>query len=224
MSSRHPGTLLLRAPRAWAVDALLLGAAGAVLYALLATAPRELHRVTPSVTIDLRPIALPRYALLSFMRMCAGYAVSLGFTLVVGYAAARSRLAGRVIVPALDILQSIPVLSFLPAVLLAMIALFSGQAAGLEVGSVLLIFTGMVWNMAFSFYHSLRTIPEELIEADRAFRVSWWQRFTSLELPRSILPAKSWNSSLSAKGTACRPKGFWTSWSATLASRRPAGS
>lgn len=199
MSSRHPGTLLLRAPRAWAVDALLLGAAGGVLYTLLAAAPRELLRVAPSVTIDLRPAALPHYALLSFLRMCAGYAVSWVFTLVVGYAAARNRLAGRVIVPALDVLQSIPVLSFLPAVLLAMIALFPRQTIGLEIGSVLLIFTGMVWNMAFSFYHSLRTIPEELIEAARAFRLSWWQRFTSLELPASAI-GLVWNSMMSWAG------------------------
>ncbi|HYM68054.1 MAG TPA: ABC transporter permease subunit [bacterium] len=199
MSSLHPGPTLLRAPRVWAVDALLLGAVATVFYVLLAVAPRELHRVTPSVTIDLQPSALPRYALLSFMRMCGGYAVSLAFTFVVGYAAARSRSAGRIIVPALDILQSIPVLSFLPAVLLAMIALFPRQTTGLEIGSILLIFTGMVWNMAFSFYHSLRTIPEELIEAARAFRLSWWQRFTSLELPASAI-GLVWNSVMSWAG------------------------
>ncbi|HLJ59387.1 MAG TPA: ABC transporter permease subunit [bacterium] len=181
------------------MDALLLGAVAAVFYMLLAVAPRELHRVTPSVTIDLRPAALPRYALLSFMRMCGGYAVSLAFTFVVGYAAARSQSAGRIIVPALDILQSIPVLSFLPAVLLAMIALFPRETTGLEIGSILLIFTGMVWNMAFSFYHSLRTIPEELIEAARAFRLSWWQRFTSLELPASAI-GLVWNSVMSWAG------------------------
>jgi NitT/TauT family transport system permease protein len=199
MSSFHPGPTLLRTPRVWAVDALLLGAVAAVFYVLLAVAPRELHRLTPSVTIDLRPTALPRYALLSFMRMCGGYVVSLAFTFVVGYAAARSESAGRIIVPALDILQSIPVLSFLPAVLLAMIALFPRETTGLEIGSILLIFTGMVWNMAFSFYHSLRTIPDELIEAARAFRLSWWQRFTSLELPASAI-GLVWNSVMSWAG------------------------
>ncbi len=199
MFSRHPGSMLLRAPRAWAVDVLLLAAAAAVLYALLAVAPRELHRVTPSVTIDLRPSALPHYALLSFMRMCGGYVVSLAFTFVVGYAAARNHAAGRIIVPALDILQSIPVLSFLPAVLLAMIALFPRETTGLEIGSILLIFTGMVWNMAFSFYHALRTIPEELMEAARAFRLSWWQRFLSLELPASAI-GLVWNSVMSWAG------------------------
>jgi NitT/TauT family transport system permease protein len=155
--------------------------------------------VAPSVTVNLRPAALPGYALLSVLRMCAAYALSLLFTLVVGYAAARNRAARRIIIPSLDILQSLPVLSFLPAVLLAMIALFPRQTIGLEVGSVLLVFTGMVWNMTFSFYHSLVTIPEELMEAARAFRLSWWQRFTSLELPAGTI-GLVWNSMLSWAG------------------------
>jgi NitT/TauT family transport system permease protein len=195
----HPNTRLLQAPRGWTVDVALVGAMAAVLYLLLAVASRDLTRVTPSVRIDLHPAALPRYALLSLLRMIAAYILSLGFTLVVGYAAARNRTAGRIIVPALDILQSIPVLSFLPAVLLAMIALFPGRATGLELGSVLLIFTGMVWNMAFSFYHSLLTVPEELNEAARAFRLSWWQRFVSLDLPASVI-GLVWNSMMSWAG------------------------
>ncbi len=133
------------------------------------------------------------------MRMCAAYVLSLLFTFIAGYAAARSLAVRRILIPLLDILQSIPVLSFLPAVLLAMITLFPRQTIGLEVGSVLLIFTGMVWNMAFSFYHSLLTIPEELIEAARVFRLSWWQRFTSLELPAAAI-GLVWNSMMSWAG------------------------
>ena len=196
---RYPETKLSRPYHSWAADALVLGAAGAAFYVLLAVAPKELHRVAPSVTVNLHPAALPGYALLSFLRMCAGYVLSFFFTLVVGYAAARNKAARRIIIPSLDILQSLPVLSFLPAVLLAMIALFPRQTIGLEVGSVLLVFTGMVWNMTFSFYHSVVTIPEELMEAARAFRLSWWQRFTSLELPAGAI-GLVWNSMLSWAG------------------------
>ncbi len=196
---RHPNTKLLQAQRGWTVDAVLLAVIAAGLYLLLAVASRGFVRATPSVTIDLHPAALPRYALLSLLRMIAAYLLSLTFTLVVGYAAARNRAAGRILVPMLDILQSIPVLSFLPAVLLAMIALFPGSSIGIEFGSVLLIFTGMVWNMAFSFYHSLLTIPEELTEAARAFRLSWWQRFISLDLPAAVI-GLVWNSMMSWAG------------------------
>jgi len=196
---RYPETKLSRPHQSWAADALVLGAAAAAFYVLLAVAPKELRRVAPSVTVNLHPAALPGYALLSFLRMCAGYVLSLLFTLVVGYAAARNKAARRIIIPSLDILQSLPVLSFLPAVLLAMIALFPRQTIGLELGSILLVFSGMVWNMAFSFYHSLVTIPEELMEAARAFRLSWWQRFTSLELPAGAI-GLVWNSMLSWAG------------------------
>jgi len=196
---RHPNTKLLQAQRGWTVDAVLLAVIAAGLYLLLAVASRGFVRATPSVTINLHPAALPRYALLSLLRMIAAYLLSLTFTLVVGYAAARNRAAGRILVPMLDILQSIPVLSFLPAVLLAMIALFPGSSIGIEFGSVLLIFTGMVWNMAFSFYHSLLTIPEELTEAARAFRLSWWQRFISLDLPAAVI-GLVWNSMMSWAG------------------------
>lgn len=195
-----PGPVLLRAaPRAWATDALILCAGAALFYVLLAIAPKEFNRATPSVTIDLRPGALPNYALLSFLRMCGGFAVSLVFTFVVGYAAARNKSIGRVVIPILDILQSIPVLSFLPTVLLVMIALFPGKSTGVEIGSVVLVFTGMVWNMAFSFYHSLITIPEELMEAARAFRLSWWRRFTQLEVPAAMI-GLVWNSMMSWAG------------------------
>jgi NitT/TauT family transport system permease protein len=195
-----PGPVLLRAaPRTWATDTLILTSAAAAFYVLLAIAPKEFDRATPSVTIDLRPGVLPGYALLSFLRMCGGFLISLLFTLVVSYAAARNKAIGRVVVPILDILQSIPVLSFLPTVLLVMIALFPGRSVGVEIGSILLVFTGMVWNMAFSFYHSLITIPEELMEAARAFRLSWWQRFTQLELPAGMI-GLVWNSMMSWAG------------------------
>jgi len=191
--------LLVHLPRLRLIDLLLLAAAGAVLYALLAIAPGNLRRVSPSVVIDLRTAALPGYTALSLLRMATAYGLSLLFTLTFGYAAARSRRAERVLIPVLDILQSIPVLSFLPAVLLAMIAVFPRQTVGLEVGSILLIFTGMVWNMTFSFYHSLLTLPPELVEVARALRLTWWQRLTSVELPAATI-GLVWNSMMSWAG------------------------
>jgi len=197
--ARRAQTLILHVPRLRAVDILLLIAAGALLSGLLAVAPTALGRVRPSVVIDLRPSALPAYTGLSLLRMAGAYLLSLLFTLVFGYAAARNRAAERILVPILDILQSIPVLSFLPAVLLAMVALFPRHTLGLELGSVVLIFTGMVWNMTFSFYHSLLTIPDDLMEAARSMRLTWWQRLTSIELPVAAI-GLVWNSVMSWAG------------------------
>src|SRR5207302_1733189 len=110
-----------------------------------------------------------------------------------GYLAASSRRAEIIMVPLLDILQSIPVLSFLPGVMLAMVALFPYSQLGVELGSILLIFTGQVWNIAFSFYSSLKTIPRELNEAAMIYRFSRWQRFAELDLPFSTI-GLVWNS------------------------------
>src|SRR6516225_4353037 len=120
---RYPETRLSRPHQSWAADALVLGAAAAAFYVLLAVAPKELRRVAPSVTVNLPPAALPASALLSFLRMCAGYVLSLLFTLFVGDAAARNNAARRMISSSLDILQSLPALSFRSAVLLAMLAM-----------------------------------------------------------------------------------------------------
>ena len=125
--------------------------------------------------------------------------LSLAFTLVYGYIAAYNKTAERIMIPLLDVLQSIPVLSFLPGVMLAMVALFPKSQLGLELGSVLLIFTGQVWNMAFSFYSSLKSIPRELHEAARVYRLSWWQRLMQLELPYAAI-GLVWNSMMSVAG------------------------
>ena len=145
------------------------------------------------------PRMLPRYAFYSLVRIALAYAISLVFTLGYGYVAAHSRRAETVLVPLLDILQSIPVLSFLPGVMLAMVALFPHRQLGVELGSILLIFTGQVWNMAFSFYSSLKTIPRELNEAARIFRFGKWQRFVELDLPFSTI-GLVWNSMMSVAG------------------------
>ncbi len=143
--------------------------------------------------------ALPGYTAQTMLRMGIAYFLSLVFTLIYSYTAYRSRMAEVILIPLLDILQSIPVLSFLPGVVLALIALFPGQRIGIELASILLIFTGMTWNMTFSFYQSLRSIPRELLEAAQIYRLSLWQRFWTLELPSGVI-GLVWNSVMSVAG------------------------
>src|SRR5438046_7169346 len=131
--------------------------------------------------------------------MVIAYAISLVFALACGYLAASSRRTEMVMIPLLDILQSIPVLSFLPGVMLAMVALFPHSQLGIELGSILLIFTGQAWNISFSFYSSLKTIPRELHEVAIIYRFSRWQRFAELDLPFSTI-GLVWNSMMSVAG------------------------
>lgn len=154
---------------------------------------------TPTVEISRSVRALPAYAGYSLLRITIAYGLSLVFTLVYGYIAAYNPRAERFMIPLLDVLQSIPVLSFLPGVMLAMVALFPGRQLGLECGAILLIFTGQVWNMAFSFYASLKSIPKEMREAATVYRLSWWQRFMQMELPFSAI-GLVWNSMMSVAG------------------------
>ncbi|HWU37413.1 MAG TPA: ABC transporter permease subunit, partial [Candidatus Acidoferrum sp.] len=113
--------------------------------------------------------------------------------------AAKSRRAGRVILPSLDILQSVPVLGFLSATVTFFMGLFPGRLLGLELASIFAIFTGQVWNMTFAFYHSLVTLPREQTEALRLYRLSAWLRFTHFELPAGIIPLV-WNGMMSFGG------------------------
>ena len=182
----------------YGVEAVVWCGIAALTYAVLIKAPPGLAALSPDVAIDLRISALPHYVALSLARMALVYAFSVAFTVVVGYAAARNRIAGRLVPPALDVLQSIPVLSFLPAVLIAVLALAPGRA-GLELASIILIFTGMVWNLTFSFYYALLTIPPELIEASAMLQLSWWHRLTRLELPATVI-GLVWNSVMSWAG------------------------
>jgi NitT/TauT family transport system permease protein len=171
----------------------------AILYTLFASGRIWFAPFTPVANISSSPRALPLYAAYSFVRIAIAYILSLLFALVYGFAAAKSERAAKILLPLLDILQSIPVLSFLPGVMLAMVALFPGSQLGLELGSVLLIFTGQAWNIAFSFYASLKGIPRELDEASRLYRFSKWQRFTELELPFAAI-GLVWNSMMSVAG------------------------
>ena len=140
--------------------------------------------------------SLPVYAFYSVMRIGIAYVLSLVFAIAYGYIAARNARAEAWMVAILDILQSIPVLSFLPPVLLAMIALVPHRQLGIELGVILLIFTGQVWNLAFSFYSSMKAIPREMLEASRIYRYSGWQRFWQLEMPYATI-GLVWNSIIS---------------------------
>jgi len=165
------------------VDAILFGLAGLITYGLMRAATRLSLPLAAGPTVDLRPIHLPTYAAYSTLRMAIAYLISLSFSLVYAKVAAASRSAERLMLPVLDILQSIPILSFMPGVVLGLAALLPGRTIGLEIAAVLLIFTSQAWNLAFSFHQSLITIPRELREAATVYQLGTWRRFTRLELP-----------------------------------------
>lgn len=191
---------LLPRPRAAGLPDLVMFAAGlALFYGIVEVGRNWLGPFHPQVEISRSPAALPVYAGYSLLRIALAYVLSLLFSLVYGYIAAYRPRAERFMIPLLDVLQSIPVLSFLPGVMLAMAALFPGRQLGAELGAVLLIFTGQVWNMAFSFYASLKSIPREMREAAAIYRFNWWQRFLQIELPFATI-GLVWNSMMSVAG------------------------
>jgi NitT/TauT family transport system permease protein len=180
-------------------DTLLIFAIIAILLVIIRTASNFVGAYEPSVKISTDLSSLPSYTLQTLLRMIIAYFLSLGFTLIYAYSAYQSSLAAKILLPLLDILQSIPVLSFLPGVVLALISLFPDQRLGVELAAILLIFTGMVWNMTFSFYQSLTSIPRDLMEAAQVYRLNLWQRFWTLELPAGMI-GLIWNSVMSVAG------------------------
>ena len=170
-----------RTPR-W-VDLLLFLVLVAVGYGIVRATSGWREPIPARLEVDLSPWQLPRYAGLSTLRMAFAYLLSLIFSLVSARLAAASRALERVLLPLLDILQSVPILSFMPGVVLALAALLPGRTLGLELAAIVLIFTSQAWNMAFSFHQSLITIPTQLSEAARIYRLGFWQRFSRLELP-----------------------------------------
>ncbi len=149
--------------------------------------------------ISLDPSMLPEYALRTTMRMLAAIVASLVFTFAYGALAAKSRRAEIVLIPLLDILQSVPVLGFLSFTVVFFMSLFPGQVFGVELAAIFAIFTSQAWNMTFSFYQSLKTLPRDLDEASRSFRLSPWQRFWRLEVPFAM-PGLVWNTMMSMSG------------------------
>jgi NitT/TauT family transport system permease protein len=184
---------------AFLIDIVVFLFVCAAIFGVYAIGRSWLGPVRSHAEISQDPRDLPLYALYSLVRISVAYALSLVFALAYGYVAASSRRAEIILVPLLDILQSIPVLSFLPGVMLAMVAIFPHSQFGVELGSILLIFTGQVWNIAFSFYSSLKTVPRELHEAAIIYRFSRWQRFAELDLPFSTI-GLVWNSMMSVAG------------------------
>jgi NitT/TauT family transport system permease protein len=178
------------------VPVLLVG------FVVLANSARQMAQpltaldVTP---LTLNPAALPGYALRTTLRMLAALVLSTLFTFTYGTLAAKSRRAGALLVPMLDILQSVPILGFLSFTVTFFLGLFPGNVLGAECAAIFAIFTSQAWNMAFSFYQSLRSVPGDLDEATRSFGLSAWQRFWRLEVPFSV-PGLVWNTMMSMSG------------------------
>jgi NitT/TauT family transport system permease protein len=161
------------------------------------TTPYQLGQPLP---ISLSPTHLPGYAGLTILRMVIALGLSLGFTLTVGTLAAKNAKAGQFIIPCIDVLQSVPVLGFLSLTVTGFIRLFPGSRLGPECAAIFAIFTAQVWNMTLSFYQSIRTVPQDLIEAATLFQLSAWQRFWRVEVPYA-LPGLLWNMMLSMSGS-----------------------
>lgn len=181
------------------VIVFLLLAAAAILAAHGAEEMREPLTGLQFAAVTLDPARLPEYALRTTLRMLAALAASLVFTFTVATLAAKSRKAELVIVPALDILQSVPVLGFLTFTVTLFMGLFPGRQLGVEGAAIFAIFTSQAWNMAFSFYQSLRAVPADLDEVSRQFGFSPWRRFVRLELPFAM-PGLVWNMMMSMSG------------------------
>jgi NitT/TauT family transport system permease protein len=180
-------------------DGLLILSVIALLFVIIRTASNFTGAYRPDIVIHTEPRYLPGYTVQTLLRMTIAYLLSLFFSIIYAYTAYRSKIAAGVLIPLLDILQSIPVLSFLPGVVLALVSLFPEQRIGVELAAIVLIFTGMTWNMVFSFYQSLTGIPRELLEAAKVYRLNFWQRFWTLELPSGVI-GLVWNSVMSVAG------------------------
>jgi len=183
--------------RDWAAVLLVL-----TIIILVGTGARQM--VAPLVAgaqpeISLSPTALPAYALRTTLRMLAALIASLIFTFTYATLAAKSRRAEMVLIPLLDVLQSVPVLGYLSFTVVFFVSLFPGNVLGAELAAIFAIFTAQAWNMAFSFFQALRTIPHDLDEASRSFRFSGWQRFWRLEVPFAM-PGLIWNTMMSMSG------------------------
>jgi NitT/TauT family transport system permease protein len=181
---------------------IVLFALIAAAFAALAHGAREME--APLASLDLAPVTLdpaklPEYALRTTLRMFAAILASLAFTFVAATLAAKSRKAELIIIPALDILQSVPVLGFLTFTVVFFMGLFPGGQLGAECAAIFAVFTAQAWNMAFSFYQSLRTVPRDLDEVSRHFRLSPWLRFWRLEVPFAA-PGLIWNTMMSMSG------------------------
>jgi NitT/TauT family transport system permease protein len=194
--------VLARPSRNVAADMVVFLGAAALLWLIVRMAHGVTVPWTPETApaqVSADPRELPYYAGRSLLRMFAALALSLVFTFVYATAAARLRRAEKVLIPLLDVLQSVPILGFLSVTITGFIALFPGSELGLECASIFAIFTSQAWNMTFAFYNSLVSQPRELDEAARLLRLSRWQRFWRVDLPSGMIPLV-WNGMMSFGG------------------------
>jgi NitT/TauT family transport system permease protein len=202
MAGTFPTRGVWRRPGLRLVDLIVFAALLALLFGLLRLAPSLnapfLPKTAPSA-VSTDPANLPYYAARSLLRMFIALVLSVLFTFVYAEAAARLRRAEKVLIPILDILQSVPVLGFLTVTVTAFINLFPGSELGLECASIFAIFTSMAWNLTFAFYHSLISQPRDLDEAARIMRLTKWQRFWRLDVPGGMIPLV-WNGMMSFGG------------------------
>ncbi len=180
-------------------DVLVLAGVSTMIYGLVGLAHHWTGSAQLYEPVNLSPASLPRYSFYSLMRAVTAYFLSLVFSLLYGYTAAKFKRAERIMIPMLDILQSIPVLGFLPGLVLGLVAVFPHSNVGLELACIIMIFTGQAWNMTFGFYTSLRSVPADLHEVSRIIRLSWFQKVKQIELPFSAI-SLAWNSLMSMAG------------------------
>jgi NitT/TauT family transport system permease protein len=180
-------------------DLVVFGILGGVIYWLLLVSREWSSALQPHTVIHSEFIYLPLYTLYSLARGLGAYVISLLFTVVYGYTMAHSKRAEKVMLSLLDILQSVPIVAFLPELVLVFVFLFPHSNFGLEIASVITIFTGQVWNMTFAFYHSIRSIPQDLKDASQSYHLSKRATLWRLELPASAIPL-IWNSMMSMAG------------------------
>lgn len=186
-------------PSSLFADSLIVVFIASTIYGVVLFAAQWEASYQPTYRIDLALSSIPTYAFFSALRGLVAYGVSLVFSLVVGYWAAKSSRAERVVIPFLDVMQSVPVLGFLPGLVLALVAIFPRTNVGLELASILMIFTSQVWNMTFAFYSSVKSVPFELQEAASIMKLSRYQRLRLLELPFSAM-SLAWNSVMAMAG------------------------
>jgi NitT/TauT family transport system permease protein len=198
----YPSRDALDRPSSRAIDIVVFLAA-AVLLGVIARVSSGIDvpfdQTSAPSTVSTDPTQLPYYAARSLLRMFAALGLSLLFTFIYATAAARLRRAQKVMLPVLDILQSVPILGFLSVTITGFIALFPGSQLGLECASIFAIFTSQAWNMTFAFYHSLSSQPRDLDEAARNMRLSRWQRFWRVDVPSGMIPLV-WNGMMSFGG------------------------
>jgi NitT/TauT family transport system permease protein len=198
----YPSRDVLDRPRSRAVDIVVFLAAAVLLWVIVRVSSGidvPFDETSAPETVSTDPSELPYCAARSLLRMFAALGLSLLFTFVWATAAARLRRAQKVMLPILDILQSVPILGFLSVTITGFIALFPGSQLGLECASIFAIFTSQAWNMTFAFYHSLSSQPRELDEAARNLRLSRWQRFWRVDVPSGMIPLV-WNGMMSFGG------------------------